>query len=101
MKRKVYLQIVSGQKHTNYRRLILRNQLNISDWCITVCEQAITQPRELFKQEVGLDFERKKINNAFVLKCIFLGIFRRLIFELFILHSGVSDTFDHKNNPEL
>ena len=60
MKRKVYLQIVSGQKHTNYTRLILRNQLNISDWCITVCEQAITQPRELFKQEVGLDLKEKK-----------------------------------------
>ena len=60
MKRKVYLQIVPVQKHTNYGRLIPRNQLNISDWCITVCKQAITQPKELFKQEVGLYFEREK-----------------------------------------
>ena len=76
MKRKVYLQIVSVQKHTNYRRLILRSQLNFGDWCITVCKQAITQPRELFKQDLGLHFERNKINNASVLKGIFLGIFR-------------------------
>lgn len=53
MKRKVYLQIVPVQKHTNYRRLILRNQLNIGDWCITVCKQASNHAAERIIQARG------------------------------------------------
>ena len=94
MKRKVYLQIVPVQKHTNYRRLIRRNQLNIGDWCITVCKQASNHAAERIIQARGwFIFWKRKIKLYFL---VFSG-------DWFLNYSGVSNTFDHcyKNNPEL